>query len=117
MTTYDNEQLGRRVLRDLGLIGADETPTAADQSFAEETIEAEIGLLNAKGIPIWNGNDMSVPHEYLTVLSRRIGLAVAPSFGLIDIATAQIAMEAAERDLRILGMTPATGDVLQAEYF
>lgn len=117
MTTYTGAQLATRVLKDLGLVGADETPNAADQAWAEETCDAEIGLMAAKGIPIWNGGDNDIPGEYLTTLSRRIGLAVAPSFGLSDVATATIAMRAAEDDLRILGSTPSTGKVLEVEHF
>ena len=117
MTTYTGAQLATRVLKDLGMVGAEETPTAADQTWAEETVEAEIGLLAAKGIPIWNGGDDDIPHEYLTTLSRRIGLAMAPSFGLSDVATATLAMRAAEDDLRILGSVPATGKTLEVEYF
>lgn len=117
MTVYTGAELAVRVLRDLGLIGAEETPSAADQTWAEETCDAEIGLLAAKGIPIWNGGDNDIPQEYLTTLSRRIGLALAPSFGLTDIATATVAMQAAENDLRILGRVPATGTAMQAEYF
>ncbi len=117
MTTYTGAQLATRVLKDLGLVGAEETPSAADQSWAEETCDAEIGLLAAKGIPVWNGGEDDIPHEYLTVLSRRIGLALAPSFGLTDLATASVAMRAAEDDLRILGSVGATGKVLEVEHF
>jgi hypothetical protein len=117
MTTYTGTQLATRVLKDLGLVGAEETPSAADLSWAEETCDSEIGLLAAKSIPIWNGGDDDIPGEYLTVLSRRIGLAVAPSFGLTDIATATVAMRAAEDDLRILGSVPATGKTLEVEHF
>lgn len=117
MTVYTGAELAVRVLRDLGLIGAEETPSAAHQTWAEETCDSEIGLLAAKGIPIWNGGDDAIPTEYLTTLSRRIGLALAPSFGLTDVATATLAMRAAEDDLRILGRVPATGVVQTAEYF
>jgi hypothetical protein len=117
MTTYTGTQLATRVLKDLGLVGAEETPSSADQSWAEETCDAEIGLLAAKGIPIWNGGDDDIPHEYLTTLSRRIGLALAPSFGLTDVATATLAMRAAEDDLRILGTVPSTGKTLEVEHF
>jgi hypothetical protein len=117
MTTYTKSEMATRVLRDLGLIGAEETPSAADLSWAEETVDAEVALLMAKGINVWNSSEDSFPLEYLTVLSRRIGLAVAPSFGLTDIATAQSAMGAAERDLRVLSSVPATGAVQSAEYF
>lgn len=117
MTTFTKAELATRVLRDLGLYGAEETPSSADQEWAEETVGAEILLLNGKDIPIWNGGTESVPEDYLTVLSRRIGLALAPSFGLTDVATATLAMEVAERDLRILGQTGPTGERLEAEYF
>lgn len=114
---YSKADLATRVLRDLGLVGADETPTAADQQFAEETAAEEIDLLANLGMPIWNGSAMSVPEGYLTILSRRIGLALAPSFGLSDIATATLAMQETEKDLRRLAATPATGAVAEAVYF
>ena len=117
MTVYTATQLATRVLKDLGLVGADETPSATDLAWSAQTCEAEIGLLAAKSIPIWNSGDDLIPHEYLTTLSRRIGLAVAPSFGLTDIATATLAMRAAEEDLRILGGVVPTGAVIEAEYF
>ena len=117
MTTFTRAELAVRVLRDLGLYGAEETPSAADQVWAEETVGSEILLLSGKGIPVWNGGTESIPEDYLTVLSRRIGLAVAPSYGLVDIATATMAMEACEHNLRILGQTGPTGEVQTAEHF
>lgn len=117
MTTYSRSDLATRVLRDLGLVGADETPSSADQSWAEETVASEVALLTAKGIPIWNGSDEAVPLEYLTLLSRRIGLAVGPSFGLIDLGTATQAMPLVEMDLRRLAAKQPTGSVAEAQYF
>ena len=117
MTTYTTAELATRVLKDLGLIGAEETPSAADLAWATETVGSEVGLLAVKGIAIWNGSVQSVPEEYLTALSRRLGLALAPSFGLVDLASAQMAMPAAERDLRILAAKPATGARQTADYF
>lgn len=115
MTTFSRSDLATRVLKDLGLVGADETPSASDQEWAEETCDSEIALLGALGLPIWNGSEVSIPQEYLTALSRRVGLAVAPSFGLSDIATAQIAMRDAEASLMLLanplGGTPRTARV------
>lgn len=67
-------------------------------------------MLASIGLPIWNGSDMSVPLEYLAPLSRRVSLAVAPSFGLTDTATASLAMREAERYLTMMaaprGSTP-----------
>lgn len=117
MTTYSAADLATRVLKDLGLVEADETPSASDLAWATETVSSEVALMSAKGIVIWNGSDQSVPLEYLTVLSRRIGLAVGPSFGLMDLAQAQMAMTLAERDLRVLAAKPPTGAIAETDYF
>jgi hypothetical protein len=117
MTTYTSAEFATRVLRDLGLVGAEETPSAADLDFATETAASEVQMLAAKGIQVWNGSETSVPVEYLTLLSRRVGLALASAFGLTDPASATQAMELTERDLRILDTKPATGEVAEAEYF
>lgn len=99
MTTYSRSDLATRIGRDLGVIGAEETPSAADLAWLEETVSSEVAMLGVVGMPIWNGSDMEIPQEYLTPLSRRIGLAVAASFGLTDLATAELAMERAENVL------------------
>lgn len=102
MTTYTENQFATRVLKDLGLIGAEETPSAADIEWAKETASSEILAMNALGLPIWDGSHLAIPQEYLTLLSRRVGLALAASFGLTDPATAQEAMREAERGLAVL---------------
>lgn len=102
MTTYTQADLATRVLKDLGLIGAEETPSATDLLWSEETVGSEVAMLGSIGLPIWNGSDIAVPLEYLTPLSRRIGLAVAPSFGLMDAASALLAMREAERYLTVM---------------
>lgn len=117
MTTFTTAQLATRVLKDLGLIAAEETPSAADLDWATETVLAEVMFLAAKKIPIWNGSEISIPQEYLTPLSRRIGLAIAPSFGLVSMDSAALAVRAAEADLRVLGSIQGTGAVAEADYF
>ena len=102
MTTYSLSDLATRVGKDLGLIGSEETPSAADLAWLEETCSGEIAMMSELGLPIWNGSELSIPQEYLTPLSRRVCLAVAPSFGLTDIATAQSAMKAAEMTLVVM---------------
>jgi hypothetical protein len=99
MTTYTANEFGTRVLKDLGLVGAEETPSSADLEWAKETAAAEISMLAALNLPIWNGSEVAIPQEYLTMLSRRVGLAVAPSFGMMDAASAMSAMREAERYL------------------
>jgi hypothetical protein len=117
MTDYTATQLAIRVLKDLGLLGVDETPSAEELEFAEITVAAEIGLMEASGIPIWGGGTASVPEYYLTLLSRRIGLALAVSYGLGSPGEIPAAMVLAERELRRLGTKPATGQTQTAEYF
>jgi hypothetical protein len=108
---YSQTDLATRVLRDLGLLGSEETPSAPDLDWATETVSSEVAMLGAIGLPIWNGSDMAVPVEYLSPLSRRICLAVAPSFGLTDTATAQMAMREAERYLTLMA-SPRLGSPL-----
>ncbi len=117
MTFYSTAELATRVLKDLGLVGAEETPTAADLVWTEEAVTSEIAMMGKKGIPIWNGSEVAIPTEYLTTLSRRIGLAVAPSFGQGDIASATAAMQLLEADLRRIGSVPRTGAVMESDYF
>lgn len=117
MTTYTQTDLAIRLLRDLGLIAAEETPSAADLVWAKETIEAEITALSAENVRLWGGSYASIPGEYFTPLSARIGLAIAPSFGLASVAEAEIAKEAANRRLRKISAIPGTGEVQRAEYF
>lgn len=117
MTTFSKADLATRILKDLGVTDARETPNADDQAWAEETVSAEIALLAAKNIQIANGSEDAVPQEYLTVLARRIALAVAPSFGITDLATAQMAMREAEKDLIYLARTPATGAQVKISAF
>jgi hypothetical protein len=100
--SYSLSDLATRVGKDLGLIAAEETPSAADLDWLSETCSAEIAMLHALALPIWNGADVSVPLEYLTPLSRRIGLAVAASYGLADPSTAMLAMREAERPLTVM---------------
>ena len=102
MTTYSLSDLATRMLKDLGLIDAAEIPSAVDLDWAQETISSEVALLSALNLPIWNGSEIAVPQEYLTLMSLRCGLAIAPSFGLMTQAESMVAKEAAERNLTVL---------------
>lgn len=102
MTTYTSTELATRVMHDLGLIGAEEDPSDADLQWVIETNNAEIAMLGTIGLPIWNGSSLSVPQEYLTVLSRYCGLAVAVSFGLMKMTEAEAARREYERKLTLM---------------
>lgn len=117
MTTFTKSDLATRILRDAGLIGAEEVPSAIDLLWAEETLSSEIDLMAGKGIKLWNGSEVEIPNEYLTTLSRRIALALGPSFGQMSIADASVAIPVVERDLRILSTVEGTGAVQEGDYF
>lgn len=116
-TTYTRDDLAVRVLRDLGLIASDETPSASDMDWSRETISSEVAMMAQINLPIWNGSDMAVPLEYLTILSRRIGLALAPSFGMSDVATATLAMKQVEQTLYAMASASPSGLTATADYF
>lgn len=117
MTTYSQSDLATRVMRDLGLVSAEETPSAEDMSYAIETIESEIELLSQLNMPIWNGSSMAVPSLYMTALSRRLGLALGPAFGVFGIAEAMQAIPLADQMLQRLATVKGTGKVSRAEYY
>ena len=117
MTTFTLSDMATRVLKDLGLIGAEETPSAADLTWAQETVSAEVATLAEVGMPIWNGSDVEVPQAYLLPLSHRIGLSIAPSFGLMSVVDAERAKPIADQVLYKLATVPGTGATQEAEYF
>ncbi len=102
MTTYTQTEFATRIMHDLGLLGAEEVLSAADLDFVNQTIDSDVALLAAMGIPIWSGSEIAVPPEYLTSLSQRIGLSVAVAYGLMDPVSAQTAKRSAEQALIVL---------------
>lgn len=117
MTTYSRTDLAERVLKDLGLVASEATLDAADSVWAEETIASVTAQLAVEGIVIWNGSDQALPLEYLVPLSKRIGLEIAPSFGLMGHVEAETLKPALNTLLRRMNAKPSTGAVAQAEYF
>lgn len=117
MPTYSLSDIATRSLRDLGLLGANETASADDLSFAEETISAVVAQLTTEGVNIIGGSDQVVPQEYLVQLSKRVGLDIGPAFGLFTIAEAEPAKIAANMALRRMNALQPTGSVSESEYY
>lgn len=117
MTTFSRSDLATRVLRDLGLVAAEETPPADDQTFAEETVQSVYAELAAVGISLPDGNDQALPEKHLVCVSKRIGLDVGTAFGLFSVADAEVAKPIAEQRLRALAAKPPTGQVAPSDYF
>jgi len=115
--SFTEDELATRVLRDLGLYGPDETPSSDDLEDTKQIIESEVAAMAVRNLPIWNGSEVSVPTEYLTALSRRLGLAVGPTFGSFTIIEAAVGIEPAETYLRQLSMKQPTNVPTGATYF
>lgn len=105
MTSLTDTEFGTYSLRTAGILGAEETATSADLEWVMSQNEAEIMTLSSINLPIWNGSNLSVPVEFRNPLARRCALAWLPSFGLIDLASATMAMREAERYLTLLSAT------------
>lgn len=117
MSTYSQSDLATRVLRDLGIYAPDEVPSDDDIQDVIETIASETAGMAVRGIGIVNGSDQSLPLEYLSALSRRMGLAVGPSFGVFKMAEAAVAIPAAELYLRQISAKSPTGEPVEQDYF
>jgi hypothetical protein len=117
MTTYSQSDLATRILKDLGLVAAEETPSASDLEWAQETVSSVTAQLAAEGIEIWNGSDQSLPLEYLVPLSKRIGLDIAVSFGLATPDGVEALKPTLNSTIRRLNAKQPTGAVSRAEYF
>lgn len=117
MTVYSSVDLATRILRDLGLIAAEESPSADDLAYVQETSGSVFSELTLRGITLPNGSDQALPQEFLVCLSKRIGIDVATGFGLISVADAELAKPVTERALRELSMRRPTGQAIPYDYF
>lgn len=112
MTTFTKNDLAIRTLRDLNIIALDETPPAEILSFVLETIGSEMARMDADGIVLWSTTPDSIDEAYFTELSRRMGFAVGPGFGIMDAATAEAGKEASELVIRRLAAPVKTPELL-----
>lgn len=117
MTTYSQTDLSTRALRKAGLIGAEETPSAADLDFANEGISSDTAALATIGIFIVNGSDQSVPLEHLEPRAAYHAITLKADFGLISDVQAEQLKAIQRQYLRELCFTGPTGTTAQAEYF
>ena len=117
MTTYSRTDLATRALRKANLIGAEETPSAADLDFASEGIASDTAALAIEGISIVNGDDQAVPLEHLEPRARYHAISLKEDYGLLSSVEAAQSRELEKRLLRRLCAKPATGSVAGTEYF
>lgn len=117
MTTYSRTDLATRALRKANLIGAEETPSAADLEFAAEGIASDTAALAVEGITMDNGSDQAVPLEHLEPRATYHAVTLKADFGLMGDVEAESARVAMRQRLHRLAAKQATGETMQAEYF
>jgi hypothetical protein len=71
--------------------------------------------MEADGIKFWNTGPNGIDAAYFTQLSRRIGLVVGPTFGVLSVADAQNAIEAANDVLRRIGVDVKNPEELKTD--
>ena len=117
MTTYSSTDLATRALRKANLIGAEETPGAADLEFAIEGIASDTAALAIEGIKIENGSDDSVPLEHLEPRASYHSITLKLDFGMISDLQAEQAKALQRPRLYRLCASEPTGVSQKAEYF
>jgi len=114
---YSTNDLAIRTLRDLNIISASETPSSDDMNYTLETIQSEFARLEADGLQFSNmGCSVdSIPSALLTELSRRMGFAVGPAFGVMSAAVGEQGKAASEAVLWRLIVPAKTPELLNIE--
>ena len=114
---YSRTDLATRALLKANLIGAEETPSAADLVYANEGIASDTAALVVENIVIWNGDDQVLPLEQLEPLARYYAITFQADFGLMSMLQSAQTRELEKRVLRKLAATPQTGVVANSEYY
>ncbi len=117
MTTYTAADLATRSLRKAGLIGSEETPSAADLVFAEEGIASDTAALALENIFIINGSDQSVPLEQLEPRARYHAVTLKEDYGMIPADQAAAARQVEKMTLHKLSAQEPTSSVIEADYY
>lgn len=117
MTTYTAADLATRALRKAGLIGSEETPSAADLVFAEEGIASDTAALKFENILIVNGSDVAMPLEQLEPRARYHAITFKEDYGMISAEQAAAARQFEKMTLHKLSAVEPTGAVIPADYF
>jgi len=117
MAQYSTTDLAVRTLRDLNIISAEELPAAEDLQYVIETIQSEFARMEADGIKFSQHSTSvnSINTVLFTELSRRMGFAVGPAFGVMSAATGEAGKMASESILRRLVAPVKTPELLTIE--
>ena len=99
---YTEVDLATETLRSPGLLGIDETLSAAEYDDTIRSNRSVIATLNTIGLPIWNGSEIDIPEEYYVELAMRCSLPLQFKNGLISHADMLSMIEASESRLTVM---------------
>src|ERR1044072_3088534 len=102
MTTYTEVELATETMHVPGLLGIEETLSAAEYEDVIRSNASAIAAMNSICVSIWNGSVIDVPEEYFLELAVRCSLPVQLKNGLIDHQTYLALVEASERRLTVM---------------
>lgn len=109
MTTYTETELATETLRSPGLLGIEETMSAAEYDDVTRSNRSVIATLGSIGIPVWNGSEIDVPEEYFVELALRCSLPIQFKNGQISHGELLSMIDASEA--RLITMAAPRGSV------
>jgi hypothetical protein len=117
MTTYSQTDWATRALQKASIVDAEEAPSAALSAWAGEVGVSLFEQLAAESISVSNGSDQSLPGEYYQVFSAFVACDLKAEVGLISDVEAETLKTELKKTFRRMNPLPATGSVVEVEYF
>lgn len=116
-TTRTQAELARAVMEDLGLIAANEDPSADDQSMILRRYTNLLAEWQDDNIVYWDAD--AIPYETFEALVSVMRIVVGPAFGIPGLAGENLdaALEGAKRRIRRRIVKPASGQPIEVDYF
>lgn len=116
-TTRTANELARAVMEDLGLIEANESPSAEDNSMIKRRYSNILEEMRDEKTVYWD--DDAIPYEAFEAMVGLMRLVVGPSFGVPGLVGEDLnnAMDGAKRRIKKRVVKPASGEPTRVDYF
>lgn len=102
-----------RAMRDRGILGATEVPTALDADYVKGVYLSDLEEMRDNGLTYWPDDDIPLAIE--RALSHRLSLLIGDAFGFPRASEAEL--EASLRPLRRHLSKRSSGETVAAAYF